>query len=501
MFELRQKPHFRELLYFWILAGLAVLLTTISLNTPTQIEAIKKKGVLRVATRNTPMTYFIEKGEPAGFEYELAQAFADYLGVKLELVLPTTFADLFKTMRERNAHIAASNLTISEQRLERFDFGPSYRKSAPTVIYRIRQGEKAPTSIEDLYDSHILILSGSAQAELLGRLKKHHPELEWTESDNDAATDLLDELHDGSIDYTIMDSTVFDAQRSFYPGLAKGFALEPPQPIAWMIPQHYDGTLKAALDAFFALPETLALIDRLEARYFSRQNRLNFFDTTEFRRALDERYPPLEQYFLLAEQETGVDHLLLAAIAYQESHWRANAVSPTGVRGIMMLTEDAAQEVGAADREDPRQSVLGGAEYLIRVKAKIPDRIPEPDHTWLALAGYNIGFGHLEDARVLTQRAGKDPDRWQHVREYLPLLSKEQYYSTVRYGYARGYEPVTYVANIRKYMEMLRWEEQVAQTRRQHADNEDAPAVHEDQTDLPHLQREEQNLEPLSPAL
>ncbi|MBV1787015.1 membrane-bound lytic murein transglycosylase MltF [Marinobacterium sp. D7] len=471
MFVLRQKPYFRELVYFWGLTVIAFLLTLISINTPTQVEAIKERGVLRVATRNTPMTYYIDKGKPAGFEYELASAFADYLGVRLELILPTTFADLFTSVRERNAHIAAANLTVSEKREKQFLFGPTYRKSAPTVIYRIRQGQPQPHSIEELYNSKILVLAGSAQAELLARLKHQHPPLEWEESDSDAATDLLDQVHDGSVDYTVMDSTVFDAQRSFYPGLNKGFELEPPQPIAWMLAKHYDGTLKRELDKFFALPETQELIKSLEERYFSRQNKLNFFDTSEFRKALEERYPPLEQYFMLASQESGIDHLLLAAIAYQESHWREDAVSPTGVKGIMMLTEGAATEVGVADRTDPRQSILGGAQYLVQVRAKIPERITEPDHTWFALAGYNIGFGHLEDARILTQRGGKDPDRWQDVREFLPLLANEKYYSKLRYGYARGYEPVTYVANIRKYMEMLRWEEQVTQARNKHGEN------------------------------
>ncbi|MBR9882642.1 MAG: membrane-bound lytic murein transglycosylase MltF [Oceanospirillales bacterium] len=477
MFVLRQNPHFRELVYFWGLTIIAFLLTLISVNTPTQVEAIKERGVLRVATRNTPMTYYIDKGKPAGFEYELATAFADYLGVKLELILPTTFADLFTSIRERNAHIAAANLTVSERRKKQFEFGPTYRYSAPTVIYRVKQGQTQPKTIDDLYNSKILVLAGSAQADLLHRIKHDHPDLQWEESDNDAATDLLDQVHDSSVDYTIMDSAVFDAQKSFYPGLSKGFELDAPQPIAWMLANHYDGTLKNELEKFFALPETQQLIKQLEERYFSRQNKLNFFDTTEFRRALTERYPPLEQYFMLASQETGIDHLLLAAIAYQESHWREDAISPTGVKGIMMLTEGAASEVGVSDRTDPRQSILGGADYLVNVRAKIPNRIPEPDHTWFALAGYNIGFGHLEDARVLTQRAGKDPDRWQDVREYLPLLANEKYYSKVRYGYARGYEPVTYVANIRKYMEMLRWEEQVTQARINHGDgdkNEDS---------------------------
>ncbi len=465
MFKLRQSPYFRELIYFGSLMAITFGLVMLSLSTPTQLEAIKQNGVIRFATTNTPLTYYIRKGEPAGFEYELAQAFAGHLGVKLELALPGSFAGLFQVLQDRNAHIAAASLTATPERRKQFDFSPAYRSSAPVVIYRVRRGNPAPKRLEDLYNRNIRVLAGSSYAELLKQLQPHHPELAWSSSEDDSVTDLLDQVHDGSLDYTILDSTVFDAQKSFYPGLKTAFELQTPQPIAWMLNRHLDGTLKAELNRWFQLDSTQALIKTLEERYFSRTNPLNFFDTVTFRRDLQERFLPLYPWFKQAEEESGINWLLLAAVAYQESHWKADAVSPTGVRGIMMLTQAAADEVGVSDRTDAKQSILGGARYLVNVKKKIPDRIADPDHTWFALAGYNVGFGHLEDARILTQKAGKNPDKWQHVREFLPRLSNPKYYPQTRYGYARGHEPVQYVSNIRKYMELLRWEVDTASAR------------------------------------
>lgn len=464
MFKERQYPHLRELIYFTALVGITFGLAMLGLSTPTQLEAIKDRGVIRVATTNTPMTYYIRKGKPAGFEYELTKAFADHLGVKLELALPDSFPGLFQALQQRNAHLAAASLTATPERRKRFDFSPAYRSSAPVLIYRVRRGNPAPREISDLYGRSIQVLAGSSHVELMQQLKPDHPELAWSSNEDDSVTDLLDRVHEGSLDFTILDSTVFDAQKSFYPGLKAAFALQPPQPIAWMLNRHHDGTLKAALAQWFKLDSTQKLIDTLEKRYFSRTNPLNFFDTVTFRRDLQERFLPLHPWFKQAEEETGITWLLLAAIAYQESHWRADAVSPTGVRGVMMLTNAAAEEVGVTDRTEARQSILGGARYLVIVKKKIPDRIPEPDHTWFALAGYNVGFGHLEDARILTQKAGKNPDKWQHVREFLPRLSHPKYYAQTRYGYARGHEPVQYVSNIRKYMELLRWEVDTAST-------------------------------------
>lgn len=464
MFKLHTAPYLRELIYFPALVLITFILAMISLNTPTQLEAIQQRGVIRFATTNSPITYYLHKGEPAGFEYELAKAFAQHLGVQLELAIPDRFSGLFTVLRERNAHLAAANLTITDKRRKQFDFSPAYRTSAPVLIYRVRHGRPAPKNLQDIEGQSIKVLQNSSYADLLNQLRRQHPALKWDVSEDDTLIDLLDQIHEGSLDYTILDGTVFEAHKSFYPGLKAAFELQPPQPVAWMLNRHHDGSLNAALQQWFAMESTQTLITELEQRYFSRANPLNFFDTISFREHLEQRFAPLYPWFRQAEKESGINWLLLAAIAYQESHWDADAVSPTGVRGIMMLTNAAAREVGVDDRTDPEQSILGGAQYLVNVKKKIPDRIPEPDHTWFALAGYNIGFGHLEDARILTQKAGKDPDKWKHVREFLPRLSEAKYYPKTRYGYARGHEPVQYVSNIRKYMELLRWEVETARS-------------------------------------
>lgn len=462
LFDLKRRTDILHLLTLMLLFSLPAL---VSYNAMSQLEVIKSSGTLRVATRNTPASYYNEKEGPAGFEYELAQAFAEDLGVQLELLVPDTIPGLFRTIRQRDAHLIAASVNTSEAREQLYDFSTPYASSISTVIYRVRQGVTPPESIEEMIGSSILILKGSVQAEQLNRLKEYHPELSWTESNELTSTDILDKVFAEEVDFAIVDSTVFDSQSSFYPGLGKAFMLGEPLPIAWVFNKNSDGSLKQAVNHFLERPATQRLIRQLKEKYFERHNPLNFFDTVTFKADMATRLPCLEQYFYMAEQETDIDWMLLAAIAYQESHWRADAVSPTGVRGIMMLTNAAAEEVGVTDRTDPVQSILGGAEYLINVRKKIPDRIPEPDHTWFALAGYNVGFGHLEDARILTQRANKDPDKWEDVREFLPLLAREKYYKTVKYGYARGQEPVQYVANIQEYMQILSWEKQVEKIR------------------------------------
>jgi membrane-bound lytic murein transglycosylase F len=128
------------------------------------------------------------------------------------------------------------------------------------------------------------------------------------------------------------------------------------------------------------------------------------------------------------------------------------------VRGIMMLTRNTMQHLGInKSRHDPQASIEGGALYLASIKKKLPKRIKDPHRTWLALAAYNVGFGHLEDARILAQEDGANPDKWEDVKKYLPLLSQKKWYKKTRYGYARGREPVRYVENIRSYYDILVW--------------------------------------------
>jgi membrane-bound lytic murein transglycosylase F len=146
---------------------------------------------------------------------------------------------------------------------------------------------------------------------------------------------------------------------------------------------------------------------------------------------------------------------LLAAIGYQESQWNAFATSPTGVRGVMMLTGDTADRMGVANRLDARQSILGGARYLMTMKEMLPSRIPEPDRTWLALAAYNQGEGHMEDARRITRARDGNPDSWADVKEALPYLGRGTYAKAMKYGYARGGEALDFAENIRSYYDIL----------------------------------------------
>jgi membrane-bound lytic murein transglycosylase F len=181
-------------------------------------------------------------------------------------------------------------------------------------------------------------------------------------------------------------------------------------------------------------------------------------ESREFQAHVGSRLPQFRAWFEDAAAHSGIDWRLLAAIGYQESKWDAHAASTEGAVGVMMLTADTAQAMGIKDRTNPEQSITAGARYLAQVREMIPERIAEPDRTWLTIAAYNVGFGHLEDARIIAQGNGKNPDSWADVRATLPLLAEARWYERVKRGYARGWEPVQFVDRIQRYLTLLEWQ-------------------------------------------
>jgi membrane-bound lytic murein transglycosylase F len=423
---------------------------------PTLLEQVIASGQFRAVTRNSPATFYYGVDEPRGIDYELAKGYADHIGVELHMYVAENFWQIFPDVAEGKAHVGAAGLTVTAPRREIVDFSPAYQTVRQQVIYR--RGTRKPNKIKDLLRGELEILAGSAYVGILEAAHRELPQLTWLENREVGIEELVRRVAAGEIDYTIVDSNIFDLLQHSYPDARTAFAVGPDTPIAWALPKTSDTSLRESVSAYFAeLHATGELNDILERYYFANKKEFDYVGSRAFVRHFESRLPEYKAYFLAAGERTDVDWRLLAAMAYQESHWNAAAVSPTGVKGIMMLTTRTAGMLGIEDRTDPEQSIRGGAEYFVRVTKKVPERIGEPDRTWLAIAAYNVGFGHLEDARIITEIQGGDPDSWQEVRERLPLLSEPKWFERVPRGYARGHEPMIYVDNVRRYYDILRW--------------------------------------------
>lgn len=437
-----------------IFASLAVLLNTCSV-TPPLLDRVLERGELRVVTRNTPTTYYVGPDGPRGPEFDLVEGFAEDLGVTLVVDTVDAVSDVLPRLRSGEADLAAAGLSMTEARRENVNFGHPYNAVDMHLIYKLGTGR--PRSVEQLVGRRIEVVAGSSHADMLDALKREVPALKWSENSDVEVVDLLEKVARGEIDYTIADSTNYNIQRHFYPELRVALDLQTDDPIAWAFRKGDGDRLLARADRYMIEAQRRGLLAQVHDRYYGHTEKFDYVGTRAFIRHFESRLPHYRQLFEEAGSLHGVDWRLLAAIGYQESHWRPQAVSPTGVRGIMMLTRATADYLDIENRVDPQSSIFGGAEFYARQVERIPDSVEQPDRTWLALAAYNVGYNHVIDARRIVEWQGGDPDAWIDVSEALPLLSRERWYSRLEYGYARGWEPVLYVNNIRNYYNIIRW--------------------------------------------
>ena len=438
----------------WVYIATAALLGTCS-TSPPLLDQIVEIGELRVVTRNSPVAFTGGPDGPSGPEFDLVQAFADELGVMLILETVNSVSEIVPRLLTGHAHMAAAGLSITQSRLEYLNFSHPYELVDMHLIYRVGTGK--PRSIEDLIGRTIEVLASSSHSDMMASLAQAYPELEWTENADAETADLLRKVAGGQIDFTIADSTDFNVQRNFYPELRVALDLEIGDPLAWAFTKESGNSLLARADDFLIAAERSGVLAQIHDRYYGHKKEFDYVGTRNFIRHFESRLPRYRAWFEQAGKEWGIDWRLLAAIGYQESHWRSQAISPTGVRGIMMLTQDTADYLGLDDRVDPQSSIFGGAQYFARQTERIAETVDEPDRTWMALAAYNVGFNHVKDARWIVEQLGGNPNAWVDLSKALPLLAQRKWYTRVPYGYARGWEPVLYVNNIRAYYELLVW--------------------------------------------
>jgi len=439
-------------------ARLALMILPLAACTPptepSALEQIRARGELRVVTINSPTSYYLGTHGAEGLEFALARAFAQELGVTLVITPVTNQAAMQTELAAGRADVAAAQLTADASWLFVGDAAAPYEEIEQYVVYR--RGDERPRGTLQIENARLAVRAGSAQEHVLQKLKSTvAPNLEWVAT-APVAADPLEDVDSGEAKYGIVDAREYSFARHLYPNVSVGFSLPSPRPAQWVVRKHATDLL-AKVNAFFRELASSGEFAKLAARGSGDARRFEYQESLRFQEHIAERLGTFRAWFEEAGTKSGIDWRLLAAIGYQESKWDPKAESNDGALGVMMLTADTAQEMGVKDRTDPRQNIFAGARYFAEVLEKIPARIPEPDRTWLAVASYNVGYGHLEDARVLAQSRGKDPDSWTDVREHLPLLAQERWYAHAKRGYARGWEPVQFVDRVQRFLTLLEW--------------------------------------------
>ena len=420
----------------------------------TTLAPPSETGILQVATRNGPSTYFIDRHQQtAGPEHDLIKAFADAQEWELEWTVHASTSAVLEAISQGDAHIAAAGLTLLPSRSETLIEGPVHTRVTEQLVCH-RDLAPMPDSPAQMADLDIAVTADSSYVETLDQLAGEHEGIVYEQDDQRTTELLLSAVAEKTLDCTVADSNIVQMVRRHFPGLEIALELGSQHELGWYLPREQTALAETS-QAWMSSEQGKQAIDDMRHHYYAYISEFDFVDLRALNRRIEERLPVYIDEFIAAEETTGMPADLLAALAYQESHWDPAAVSPTGVRGIMMLTQNTAESLGVTNRLDPAAAIDGGARYLADRHARLPDSIPEPDRLFQALASYNIGRGHLLDARTLARELGKNPDSWEDLETVLPLKADKRYYPNTRYGYARGYEPVHYVQRIRNYRDVI----------------------------------------------
>ncbi len=411
---------------------------------------------LNVLTRNSPTTlYYGSENRMLGFEHDLVQAFAKEKGYKVNFIIKHSIKEVLESLEKNEGDFAAAGLTRTKSREKKFFMGPGYLDVQEQVVCGYK---KMPKNVDSLIKYKLEIIIKSSYIESMEQLKLEHPKLSWKEHEGYTTEHIFERIDKKKVDCTVADSHIIAINRRYYPHLHVTFPVSEQESLAWMMSKQGGSyKLMSEMNLWFKKFKTSQEFAVIKDRYFAHVEIFDYVDIAVYHKRIKSRLPKYIDSFRRGGEKYGIDWRLLAAQAYQESHWNPKAKSPTGVRGMMMLTQATAKQMGVTNRLNYRHSIEGGAKYLAQQIKRAPENVKGVENrVKFALAGYNIGRGHIYDAIRLGKKLGKDPYVWVNMKEILPLLSERKHYKQLRYGYARGHEPVTYVTRINNYFDILK---------------------------------------------
>lgn len=408
------------------------------------LAAVRRRGVLRLLTRNDPVSYFVHRGREAGFDHDLAKLVADELGVELQIIVPPSRDLLIPWLLEGRGDVIAASLTVTPERKQLVAFSTPYLEVDEVVVRR--RGDPV-ASVTDLAGRRVHVRRDSSYAATLAQLPPGNPVQVAYAPETEGTEFLIDQVARGAIDLTVSDSHLLKAELMSRDDVEAAFVLPggEKKPIAFAV-RPRDTRLKAFLDGWVKKNRRGLLYNIASKRYFASRQAAR---VNEERAAVSGRLSPYDDLFRKNAERHRLDWRLIAAQAYQESRFDPTLQSPAGALGVMQVLPTTGASMGFRNLRDPRENITAGVTYLRKMLDMLEPGMPFGERVRFALGAYNAGMGHVEDARRVAADRGLDPDVWDgNVERGLLLLQDPAVYRRARYGYVRGREPVQYVSRI-----------------------------------------------------
>lgn len=415
------------------------------------LSGIKQSGVLRVLTRNNAGSYFIWRGRPLGFEYELIGKFAAEHGLSLEMIVAQGRDQLLPALVRGEGDVVAAGLVPTPERLAAgAAFTRPYKESYEQVITRADDG--ALIGPADLEGRTVHLRRSSPVWRIVEALRSEGLDVRLEAAPEELESEeIIARVANGNYDVTVADAYSVKVALTWRDDVRAAFALHGPVPVAWAVREENPDLLQA-LNAFIDREYKQLFYNIIHARYFENSRRIRAHvaqrvDIPHTNNSLS----PYDELVRKAAEKHGFDWPLIVAMMYRESRFDPDVVSWAGARGLMQVLPTTAERFGISDPDSPEGSILAGVRMLGWLYQQMESDLPVQDRTWFSLAAYNAGLGHLLDARRLARDRGLDPDRWfDNVEKAMLMLARPEYYRDARHGYVRGIEPVTYVRDIRE---------------------------------------------------
>ncbi|MDD2388543.1 MAG: membrane-bound lytic murein transglycosylase MltF [Desulfobacterales bacterium] len=423
-----------------------------TIDDQASLVSILGKKELTVITRNNANCYYQYRGQEMGFEYDLARAFADYLGVRLNISVAENWEKMIPDLLDGKGDLIAASMTISPGRLRQVAFSDGYMPIQQQII--VHRNQTDIDSPEQLNGKTVHIRKGTAYQNKLTELKKQGIDLTIALYDDLSPEEFIRQVADREIEVTVANSNIALLNQRYYPQAVVAGPLNGEEYLGWAVHPEAKGLLEK-INSFFQTIRDDGTFSKIYNRYYANLDDFDYVDVQIYHNRLKSRLPTYQNIIQKAAGMQNFDWRLIAAQIYQESHLDPLAKSHAGAYGLMQLTQSTADSYHVTDIYDPVQNIHAGVTHLKKLYDYF-DQSERRDRLMIAFAAYNVGLGHIQDAQSLAQEIGLDPDSWSSLKQVLPLLRHRKYYKQTRYGYCRGTEPIMYVDRIMLYYDILK---------------------------------------------
>jgi membrane-bound lytic murein transglycosylase F len=425
----------------------------------SKLHEVLNNGVLRVVTEFNSTSYFIYRGQPMGYQYEMLQELANHLGVKLEVIVNNDLDEKFRLLQEDKVDLIAVNLVVTKERKKIMNFTVPHTQTRQVLVQRkpknwqYLDNETIDANLIrnqlDLALKTIYVPRNSAYSKRLYNLSEEIGDsIKIVEVDDDIEK-LIEKVAKGDIDYTVSDENIAKVYESYYNNIDIATPVSFTQNLAWAMAKGTDD-LRQVIDNWLIDFKKTKKYANIYSKYYLARHNAQFMEGDFFLNASG-KISPYDALIKEYSEEIGWDWRLVASLIYQESRFNPQAKSWAGAYGLMQLMPNTAERFGIEPESAPKQQIRAGVMYVKWLDDKLSDVKDRNERYKFVLAAYNVGLGHVLDSRALAVKNGKNPNLWdKNVDDYLLSKSDPKFYTdpVVKYGYCRGTEPYRYVTEV-----------------------------------------------------